>query len=235
MSLRARQHDDATPDETWGSRLDSAELVWHRTNETSEIEGFLESDVSWAECDARVDDSGLVWVSHEPLDASIGKPEMDLASWMQIVRSEGRCAKIDLKEGGPTLKTALEIAERLGFPDEDLWFNATVEILGNVGPHRISEARPDARYSCPLDTLAPYLLVMPEAALPILDVMRSWGLNWLCIGACVPGASVLVSSLRYRGWPMNIWDVENGEDLELARSFDPDAITGDLGSIPRLE
>jgi hypothetical protein len=43
-----------------------------------------------------------------------------------------------------------------------------------------------------------------------------------------------VTAVQERAWPVNIWDVEDAEDLERALSFGPEAITADLGSIPPL-
>jgi hypothetical protein len=231
MSDRHRVDEDPNPGRSWGPRSGSIELIWHRANTSSEIEAFLKSDVEWAECDARMDRSGVVRVSHDPLEGDAGSASMDLTSWMEILRSARRRAKIDLKEGGPVLEEALRTAGVTGFPDEDLWFNATVEVPAEAGFRRIAETRPGARCSCPLDTITPYLLVMPDGALPILDVLRSWGLNWLCIGVCEEGVSTLVPILDGLGWRVNIWGVKDSDDLDFARSLHPDAITADLGSI----
>jgi hypothetical protein len=40
-----------------------------------------------------------------------------------------------------------------------------------------------------------------------------------------------VTRMQERGWPVNIWDVATDEDFERALSFEPHAITADLGSI----
>jgi hypothetical protein len=37
--------------------------------------------------------------------------------------------------------------------------------------------------------------------------------------------------MQERGWPVNIWDVKDADDLERALSFAPEAITADLGLI----
>jgi Uncharacterized conserved protein (DUF2181) len=208
-----------------------AELIWHRANERSELDAFVSSEVRWVECDVRMDGAGTARVSHRPLGDEGTESPMELGSWLSIVRTAERNVKIDLKEDGSSLGAALEEIDRLGFDDQSLWFNAAIEVPGRAGWMRIAEARPGARLSIPLDTLAPYLLETSDAASPILDEVASWGIDWVSIGACVPQAARLVAAMQERGWSVNVWDVENEEDFELARSFGPDAITADLGSI----
>jgi hypothetical protein len=119
----------------------------------------------------------------------------------------------------------------VGLQDDDVWLNAAVEIPdGEAGFVRLATAHPGARLSVPLDTLASYLLVAPPA-LAVVDLLRAWGVNWLCFGSCVPAVRRLVPRMQQRGWPVNIWDVATDEDFERALSFGPQAITADLGSI----
>ncbi len=181
------------------------------------------------ECDARLDPLGVVRVSHEPLD---GTTEwMELSEWMGMVRASRRSAKIDLKEGGMVIDGALEAVANVGLPDDEVWFNAAIEIPGGgPGFRQLSNTHPGARISCPLDTLGSYLLVAPPAY-EIVELLRSWGINWLCFGCRVPGVESLVPAMQERGWPVNIWDVEDGDGLDKALSLNADAITADLGSI----
>lgn len=215
----------------WGALAGDAELIWHRANERSELDAFLASGVRWVECDARMDGAGAARVSHRPLREQGLESPMELSSWLSAIRSAERNVKIDLKEDGPTLSAALEEVDRLGFEDHSLWFNAAIEVPGRAGWKQIANSRPGARLSCPLDTLAPYLLETPAATYPIFDELASWGIDWVSIGVCVPQAARLVAAIRDRGWSINVWDVENDEDFELATSLGSDAITADLGSI----
>lgn len=213
----------------------TAELIWHRANERSELDAFLSSGVRWVECDVRTDGTGTARLSHRPLEQGDTESPLELSSWLSIVRSAGRSVKIDLKEGGSTLTAALDEVDRHGFDDQDLWFNAAMEVPGRVGWMRIADTRPCARRSVPLDTLAPYLVETPDAAYPILDELASWGIDRFSIAVRVPRAARLVEALRDRAWSVNVWGVESDEDFELAQSFGPDSITADLGSIsPRI-
>jgi hypothetical protein len=220
----------------WATHVGMAELIWHRANDRAELDAFLSSGVRWVECDVRMDRTGTARVSHRPLRNEGTESPMELSSWLSIVRSAGRSVKVDLKEDGPTLSAALEQLDRLGFEDRNLWFNAAIEVPSRTGWTRIAHARPDARLSVPLDTLAPYLSETPHVAYPILDEVASWGIDWFSIGVCVSQAGRIAATVKDRGWSVNVWDVENGEDLELATSFEPDGITADLGSIsPRTD
>lgn len=131
------------------------------------------------------------------------------------------------------LEQTLEATAAIGFDDADLWFNATVEVFRGVeGVRTLTRRHPGARFSSPLDTLAPYLVYAGPAASRILGLMRSWGMTHLSIGACVEDARSVIGYARARGWPVNVWDVEDAEDLELALSMGPSSITADLGAIP---
>ena len=213
----------------WSRTLDATELAWHRANSGPELRAFLESGVRWAECDVRLDPSGVACVSHDPI--AVDDDPMELTEWLAAVKGGGRSPKVDLKEGGSVIGDALEAISRVGFADDDLWFNAAVEIpQGREGFVRLARAHPSARISCPLDTLSSYLLVAPPT-FEVVEVLRSWGVNWLCFGSCVPGIESLVPAMQERGWPVNIWDVENERDLERALSLRPEAITADLAAI----
>jgi hypothetical protein len=214
---------------SWSSRLGASELVWHRANTEAELSACLESGVRWIECDARADQFGVVRVGHEPLEGETA--QMELSDWLGVVKGASRSAKIDLKEGGLVLPGALDAVARVGLSDEDLWFNAVIEVPdGGDGFTRLAQVHRGARISCPLDTLAPYLL-FATPAYEIVEFLRAVGVNWLCFGACVPGIDVLIPGMQERGWPVNVWDVEDADDLERASSLRPEAITADLGSI----
>jgi glycerophosphoryl diester phosphodiesterase len=228
---RASDRQVSTAAVPWSTRAGTAELIWHRANERSELDAFLSSGVRWVECDVRLDGAGTPRLSHPRLGRGDTGSSLELGSWLSTVRSAGRRVKIDLKEGGPTLTAALDEVDRHGFEDQDLWFNAAMEVPGRAGWRRIGDARPGARRSVPLDTLAPYLVETPDVAFPILDDLSSWGIDWFSIGVRVPEADRLVEAVRGRGWSANVWAVENHEDFDLAASFGPDAITADLGSI----
>jgi hypothetical protein len=174
---------------SWSQTIGSAELVWHRANTEIELSAFLASGVRWAECDARLDPLGVVRVSHEPLD---GRSEwMELTEWLGAIRGAGRSAKIDLKEGGPVIDVALAAIGHVELQDDDVWLNAAVEIPGGkAGFVRLAAAHPGARLSVPLDTLTSYLVMTPPA-LAVVDLLGSWGVNWLSASGPAPQGFVV--------------------------------------------
>ena len=226
-SLHAVSHGGRSA--SWPRAIGPIEMVWHRANTEKEISAFLGSEVQWIECDARADPNGVVSVAHEPI-VETGEA-LELTDWLSIVRDAGRSAKIDLKEDGVVLDGALEAISKVGLQDVDLWFNAAVEIPGGAeGFTRIRAAHTNARISCPLDTLGSYLLVAPPAY-EVVSHLRSWGVDWLCIGVCVDGVESLIPQLRRREWPINLWDVEDASDMRRALALSPNSITADLSAI----
>lgn len=215
----------------WPATIGGTELVWHRANTRTELDAFLASEVRWAECDVRSDAEGVVRLSHEPIDGSARC--MRLSDWLEAVLGAGRSAKVDLKEDGDASRGAIEAIQAIGVPGDRLWFNAAVEVPREAGFRRLAEAHPAARLSVPIDTLVPYLLAVPPAN-AVIEHLRGWGVEWICVGSHTPHAGELVGLLRRHGWSVNIWDVADRGDLERALSPAPDAITGDFGSMAGL-
>jgi hypothetical protein len=213
-------------DDAWPERLNGIELVWHRLNRDHDLRRFFRSAVHWAECDARIEPSGDIVVSH-----SSGKQgDRRFAEWIADVSSRGRGAKIDLKEGGPVLDAVLDILGCTPVDDGDLWFNGAADVIGGrPGFEAIVSAHPLARISTPVDTLASWLLVCPERGLDLLAELRTWGVNRLSISVRTPAFQDVVHLIRQSGWPMNVWDVGNQVQLSDAIATCPESITADLG------
>src|SRR5215207_1967522 len=226
-SMPARESLD---DIIWPPHLMGIELVWHRLNREHDLRRFLRSDVHWAECDARVEPSGDIVLSHTP--GSRG--DRPLAEWIVDIASAGRGAKIDLKESGPVLEGVLDIVGSASIPDEDLWFNCAVEIIGGrPGFEAISSAHPLARVSVPVDTLASWLLVCPDRGLDLLDELRTWGVDRLSVGVQTLAFQEVVQLLKHSGWATNVWDVSRESQLSDAIGARPQSITADLGILQR--
>jgi hypothetical protein len=210
----------------WPPNLSGIELVWHRLNREHDLRRFFRSAVHWAECDARIEPSGDIVVSHTP-----GKRgDRPFAEWIADVASAGRGAKIDLKEGGPVLEAVLGIVSSASIQDKDLWFNSAAEIIGGrAGFEAISEAHPLARISVPVDTLASWLRVCPDRGLDLLAELRTWGVNRLSVSVQTIAFQEIVHLLEYSGWATNIWDVSAEAQLSDAIGARPQSITADLG------
>jgi hypothetical protein len=210
----------------WPPHLTGIELVWHRLNREHDLRRFLRSAVRWAECDARIEPSGDIVVSHTPGT----RGDRPFAEWIADVASAGRGAKIDLKEGGPVLEGVLRIVGSASIHDEDLWFNSAAEIIGGrLGFEAISTAHPLARISVPIDTLASWLLVCPDRGLDLLAELRTWGVNRLSLSVQTSAFEEIVQLLKHGGWTTNVWDVSREAQLSAAIGARPRSITADLG------
>jgi hypothetical protein len=216
----------------WPPHLNGIELVWHRLNREHDLRRFFRSDVHWAECDARIQPSGDIVVSHSP--GTRGDRPFD--EWIADVASAGRGAKIDLKEGGPVLDAVLGIVRSTSIHGEDLWFNCAAEIIGGrQGFEAISTAHPHARISVPVDTLASWLLVCPDRGLDLLAELRTWGVDRLSVSVQTLAFQEVVQLLKRNDWATNVWDVSSQAQLSDAIRARPQSITADLGILRRPE
>jgi hypothetical protein len=210
----------------WPPHLKGIELVWHRLNREHDLRRFFRSTVHWAECDARIEPSGEIVLSHSPGT----RGDRPLAEWIADVASAGRGAKIDLKEGGPVLEAVLSIVGSTSIREGDLWFNCAAEIIGGrPGFEAISNAHPHARISVPVDTLASWLLVCPDRGLDLLAELRTWGVDRLSVSVQTLAFQEIVQLLKQNGWATNVWDVHREAQLSDAVGARPQSITADLG------
>jgi hypothetical protein len=215
---------------SWPPHLEGIELVWHRLNREHDLRRFFRSSVHWAECDARVEPSGDIVVSHSPGT----RGDRPFAGWIADVASADRGAKIDVKESGPVLEAVLGIVGSTPIHDEDLWFNCAVEIIGGrPGFQAISHAHPLARISVPVDTLASWLLVCPDRGLALLDELRAWGVDRLSVSVQTLAFQEVVQLLKRSGWATNVWDVSRQAHLTDALAARPQSITADLGILQK--
>jgi hypothetical protein len=79
-----------------------------------------------------------------------------------------RGLKLDLKQPDHDVLHALELIDgRL--PEDRLWFNATIESLGEPGFRELAANYPTAIRQCPIDFLAPLVFSAPGRAKDLLD------------------------------------------------------------------
>jgi hypothetical protein len=209
----------------WPSHVAGVELIWHRLNRAHDLRRFLRSEVHWAECDARLEPSGDIVVSH----TAGTQGDRRFADWIDEVAFGRRGAKIDLKESGPVLDEVLAIVHTSPIEDEDLWFNCSVEVVGGrAGFEAIRAAHPGARISVPVDTLAAWLLTCPDST-AVLGDLEGWGIDRLSVSVATSAFREVVQLLHRHGWATNVWDVSTPEQLSDAIDARPRSITADLG------
>jgi hypothetical protein len=210
----------------WPSHLGAIELIWHRLNRPHDLRRFAGSSVHWAECDARLAPTGEIVTSHSPGT----KGDRPLGDWLDEVASMGRGAKIDLKEGGPVLDGVLATVGASPIDDRDLWFNCAAEVIGGrSGFEAMGAARPRARRSVPVDTLAGWLIAAPLQGLAVLREIRAWGIDRVSISVQTQMFQEVTHTLQQDGWRVNIWDVSTAIQLRDAVEARPASITADLG------
>lgn len=213
---------------SWPPDVEGIELVWHRLNRSHDLHYFLQSEVRWAEFDARIEPSGVVVASHTP--GTHG--DRVLAECLADIASAKRGAKIDLKEGGPVLDGVIQAARSAKMRGRDLWFNAAPEVIGGrKGFKLLARTYPRARITVPVDKFAPWLLVAPDQALDLLAEIASWGVNRLSISVQTQTFQEVVGILTESGWDTNVWDVSDRTQMKDAVVSRPSSITADLSVI----
>ena len=140
------------------------QLVWHGVNDEVNLGQFLSSRVHWGECDVRWDPLGRLVLRHDSFETTPwtrDEPGLTLATVLESIAEHGRGVKLDLKDGPTVLDDVLGHLARHRLRDHDLWFNASIEVLGADGFRTLRSHYPEATVQCPIDFLAPLVLAGP--------------------------------------------------------------------------
>ena len=233
----------ATPRTVRGSTYGLAELVseeelrrrvqfvWHGVNDEANLRQFLASGVRWAECDIRRDPLDRLVLRHDSFEETPwhrAEHPFRLESCLRALHEKGRSVALDLKEGGQVIERVIETVASLGFEDDSLWCNGSIEILGEAGVRRLAEAYPGAIISVPIDFLGPLLLAAPALATEVLDTLRSWGVNRWSLDWGTPGIRELMDRLEDGGWQVNVYGVPDLEAFLEASLLLPRSVTADF-------
>ena len=206
-------------------------LAWHGVNDPHNLRQFVTSEVRWAELDVRRDPIGrivlrhdsfveLPWNSHERLES--------LRDCLEVLRENGRSVKIDLKEGVELVDDVLDIVASLGFADDELWFNGSIETLGRDGFARLRAKHPNSVRQCPIDFLVPLVLAAPELAADVLELLGGWGITRLSLDWRTTGARDVLDAVEQLGWEVNLYGVPDLESFLEAAILLPASVTADF-------
>jgi hypothetical protein len=232
-----------TPRTVTGSTYDLAELVpekelrrrvqfvWHGVNDEANLRQFLASGVHWAECDIRQDPLGRLVLRHDSFEKSPwhrAEQPFRLEACLGALRAHGRAVALDLKEDGDVVDRVLDIVAALGFDEDSLWFNGSIEDLGESGIRQLAEAYPAATVSVPVDFLGPLLLAAPELAKDVLATLSSWGVNRWSLDWHTPAIRELMDRLEEGGWPVNVYGIPDLEAFLEASLLLPSSVTADF-------
>ncbi len=206
-------------------------LVWHGVNDEYNLRQFLASEIAWAEVDVRRDPFDRLVLRHDSFLESPwarGEPLLPLRECLEVLRSRGRSVKLDLKEGGEVVEEVLEAVRGFGFPDEDLWFNASIQTLGREGYTRLHGARSGSILQSPIDFLVPLLLAAPKLAEDVLATLRDWGVTRVSLDWRTPGARGVLDLVEELGWQVNLYGVLDLEAFLEAALLLPASVTADF-------
>jgi hypothetical protein len=207
------------------------QMVWHGVNDEWNLRQFLASRVRWGECDLRVDPLGRLVLRHDSFEDTPWRAEERLLRLPELVDAFGehdRGLKPALKQPDhDVLHAALELIDgRL--PEHRLWFNATIESLGEPGFRELAANYPTAIRQCPIDFLAPLVFSAPGRAKELLDMLRGWGVNRFSIAWGTPHTRRLFDQLERWGHDMNIYAVPDLAAFLQAALLLPRSLTADF-------
>jgi hypothetical protein len=208
------------------------QFVWHGVNDEVNLRQFLASDITWGECDVRLDPIGNELILRH--DSFVKNP-LDLdEEWLSLDRllerlcKTGKSVKLDLKAGGILVDRVLEFITKFCFEDVRLWFNGNVERLQEEGFRKLADAHPDSVLQCPVDFLAPLIISAPEKAKDILDMFTSWGANRFSIDWNTQNLRTFFDQMDEWGFEVNIYNVPDLEAFLQAVLLIPRSITSDF-------
>jgi hypothetical protein len=207
------------------------QMVWHGVNDEWNLRQFLASPVTWGECDLRVDPLGRLVLRHDSFDDTPWRAEERLLRLPELVDAfaeHDRALKLDLKQPDhEVLHGALGLIDgRL--PGERLWFNATIDTLGEPGFRELAANYPTAIRQCPIDFLAPLAFSAPGRAKELLDMLVDWGINRFSIAWATPHTRRLFDQLQRWGHDVNIYAVPDLAAFLQAALLLPRSLTADF-------
>ncbi len=209
------------------------QFVWHGINDAANLRQFLAAEnVRWGEFDVQLDEGRQqVVLRHDRVEeAPLGEEEelLTLEYVLTRIRERGKAVKLDLKNDGRLVDKVLELVDRFGFQDEELWFNANADLIGEEGFRKLRAAHPGAIIQCPIDYLAETILTEPEVARAELERYRSWGINRFSISWYTPDLRAILDQMDRWGYEVNIYDIPDLESFLRAVLLLPRSVTADF-------
>jgi hypothetical protein len=244
-----QRHEQPLPDGAIeGGDYELAELIgeaalperiaycWHGLNDEENVRQFLASRVTWGECDVQADQTGNeIILRHDTFRERPAAPDehwLTLETFLARLHAAGRSVKIDLKEGGGTVARVLRLIAQADLPDERLWFNASVERIGESGFRALAAAHPQAVRQVDVNFLAPLMVVAPEKAQEIVELFQAWGVNRFSFSWLNPQFSLLFDRFEEWGRDINVYNVPDLESFLRAVLLQPRSLTSDF-NFPR--
>ena len=208
------------------------QFVWHGVNDEANLRQFMASDINWAECDVILNPTGTrLLLRHDTFDDMRlwpGESIRALDPMLARLADSGRSIVFDLKEGGRAVDRLLRLLEAYWIDDSRLWFNGSVERLGEAGFRELRAAHPCATLQTPVDGIAELICGEPARAEEVLRTYRSWGISRLSIDWGNEHLRPCLTLLDQWGFDVNIYNVPNLEAFLQAVLWMPRSITSDF-------
>lgn len=207
------------------------QLVWHGVNDEVNLREFLSSKVGWGELDVRHDPRQRLVLRHDSFERTPwtrDEPLLTLAAALEAFAGQARGVKLDLKAGTGVVDDVLALLAGHGFDNNRLWFNASIEAVGDEGFRRLRSAYPGAIVQCPVDFLAPLVSAAPRQARGVLQMLAGWGVSRFSVAWGRESTRCLVRQLEEWGYEVNLYAVPNHESFLQAMLLMPRSITADF-------
>lgn len=208
------------------------QMVWHGINDQANLRQFLGSDISWGECDVRLDPTGNKLIlrhdSFRKTPLQLDEPWLTFEEFLTRMQKYEKSVKVDLKSGGILVDKVIEHLRGMGWSDEHIWFNANIERLHEYGFRKLRDAFPDAILQCPIEFLYPLISSTPDKAHDILNTFTSWGINRFSVNWQIPEVRTIIRNLMEWEMDINIYNVPDLEAFLQAVLLTPRSITADF-------
>jgi glycerophosphoryl diester phosphodiesterase len=210
---------------------DQVTLVWHGVNDEDNLQQFLASRVSWAECDVRRDRRGRLVLRHDSFQTTPWTRDeqlVPLATAVGAIANHGRGVKLDFKNGPHVAPEVVTLLEEHGLGDHRLWFNARIDVLGADGFNSVRSRYPAAIVQCPVDFLGPLVVAVPKRARAVLRTLASWGISRFSVGWGGDHTALMLERLQRWGHTVNLYGVPDLESFLRAVLLLPQSLTADF-------
>ncbi len=208
------------------------QFVWHGINSEVNLENFLFSDITWGECDVRINpfDDEIVLRHSSFVDKKLQPDEelLTLDILLSTLTETDKSLKVDLKAGVALIERIIKLFDKYNMSQDRLWFNGMIERLQKQGFQLISQTFPNAIIQCSIDFLGPLAFSAPEKAIDILNMFQEWGINRFSINWKNEDRHALYELLERHGLDINLYNIPDLEAFLQAALLVPRSITSDF-------
>lgn len=204
------------------------ELVWHGVNDAANLRELLRSDIRWAEIDVRRDPHDRIVLHHDAFTNDAHEQSLLLFDeCVTALRAAGRSVKLDFKDDGAVARS-LAMVDEVGFDASTLWFNSTLDCLGEEGFAELTARYPGVRMTCPVDDLVPRLLAPSGQGAAPLARLRACGVSRLSLSWHTGQFDAAYERLNDLGWDVNVYGVRDLAEFVQAVRLVPRSVTADF-------